>query len=138
MKNKVLVIICLIIIIVASIITNIYILSNKEETENTENNGIKTVENKELLEDTKIENLDLTNISIITRDNISTYNAKITNNTSNEIIIDKLYVIFYENEIENKILASSNLKLEPNTNKTINIISETDLTKITKIEYVIE
>ena len=92
MKNKILVTVCLIIIIAASIITNIYILSNKEEPDNTENNSIQTVENKDILKDTKIENLDITNISIINRDNISTYNAKITNEHIIKTIVKTLFI----------------------------------------------
>lgn len=54
----------------------------------------------------------ITNISLLTRDGISTYKAEVTNTTKEDLNIDKLYVIFYENDIENKVLALSNVNIK--------------------------
>lgn len=137
MKSKKLLIVCLIIIILASTITNIYILSNKDNEEKT-NNGITTVDNLDVLKDTTVNDLDITNVSLLTKGGMSSYKAVVTNNTQNEVNIDKLYVEFYKEGTNSKILALSNVKLQPNEQTNIKITTETDFSKVTEIKYTIE
>lgn len=136
-KKKIL-IVCLVIVIIASIITNIYILSNKPEENTFKIDGIDTLDNQDILKDATIEGLKITNISLITREGISTYKATITNTTDKEIDINQLYVTFYEDKKENKILALMNTNLEPNASTNISITSESDLSGTTNIKYAIE
>lgn len=139
MKNKkILLIICLVIIVLVLIITNIYIQPNKPKENQFNIEGIENVKNEEILKDTAIEELAITNISLLTRDGISTYKAIVTNTNTDKVNIDKLYVIFKEESQENKILALSNINLGPNSSTNITITSESDLSKITSIQYVIE
>lgn len=138
MKNKKILIICLIIIILISIITNIYILSNKPVKDEPTIEGINKPENKEILKDASVEGLKITNISLLTRNGISSYKAEVTNITNSKIDINKLYIIFHEEEKENKTLALYNISIEPNEKAHINITSEKDLSKTTKITYTIE
>ena len=138
MKNKKVLIICLIIIILVSIIANIYILSNKPEKDLPTIDGIKIPEYKDILKETEIEGLKITNISLLTRDGMSSYKAEVTNNTDIKKEINKLYVVFHEEDNENKILALYNVSIESNEKTYINITSEKDLSKTTKITYVIE
>lgn len=138
MKNKKILIICLIIIILISIITNIYILSNKPVKDEPTIEGINKPENKEILKDVSVEGLKITNISLLTRNGISSYKAEVTNITNSKIDINKLYIIFHEEEKENKTLALYNISIEPNEKAHINITSEKDLSKTTKITYTIE
>ena len=107
-KKKIIVIVSLIAIIAASIITNIYILSNQEKDNEFKIDGITSTENKDILKDTKVGNLDITNITLFNNNGTSVYKAKISNNTNKDININKLYVVFSENEKENKKLALSN------------------------------
>lgn len=138
MKKKI-IIVFLVLIILGSILININLLSNKEkEEEKNQIEGIELVEDKNVLKDSKIENLDITDISIVTRDEISTYNASITNNTDDEIKFDKLYAVFHEDETTNEIIIASDFTLEPNESKSISIESEINLSKTTKIEYVVK
>ena len=138
MKNQKLLIVCLIIIILASVITNIYILSSKEEKEEFKIDGINIAENENILNDASVSNLDITNVSLLTSDGISSYTAEVTNNTNNEVNLEKLYVVFYEAELEIKVLALSNITLKPNDTTYINITSEADLSKTTEIKYITE
>ena len=89
-KKKIIAIVSLIVIIVASIITNIYILSNQEEEEEFKIDGITAVENKEILNDSKVLGLDITDVSLFNKNGTSIYRAKIVNNTNEDINIDKL------------------------------------------------
>ena len=137
MKNKIIIIV-LVVIILGAVGVNIYILTNKDNTVNNQIEGLDIIKNEDLVKDTKVENLDITDIKIVTKDNMSTYKAVITNNTKSEISIDKLYVVFYQNKIDNKILATADLTLKPGENREISILSEEELNKSTKIEYVVE
>ena len=137
MKNKIIIIV-LVVIILGAVGVNIYILTNKDNTVNNHIEGLDIIKNEDLVKDTKVENLDITDIKIVTKDNMSTYKAVITNNTKSEISIDKLYVVFYQNKIDNKILATADLTLKPGENREISILSEEELNKSTKIEYVVE
>ena len=139
MKNKKVLIVCLVFIIVASIITNIYIVTNKNnEIEDNQIEGIDTANNQEILKDTTQDGLKITNISLLTRDGISTYKAEVTNITKEDLNIDKLYVIFYENDIENKVLALSNVNIKSGEKTNINITSEDNLSNTTSIKYLID
>ena len=139
MKNKKILIACLVVIILASVITIIYMLTNnKEETPDSKIEDFETVQNDSILNDATVENLKITNVSLLTRDSISSFKAQVLNETSESINIDKLYVVFYENETENKILVLSDITIPANDKTYINMTSETDLSKTTKIEYVLE
>lgn len=138
MDKKKILIICLITIIVVSIITNVYILLNRPTENKFQIDGINTAENKDILKDAELEGFKITNASLLTRDGISTYKAQITNNSDETLTISKLYVNFYENDTENKTLGLANVTLKPGNTTYINITSETDLTKTTKITYTIE
>lgn len=140
MKKKILITIILVVVILVAVVANIYILSGKKGIDENvlEVDGIKLVKDKSILKDTKVDDLYITDISLTTRDNVSTYYAVIKNNTKKNIYIDKIYVVFFEENIENKILASSSVKLVAGNSTTLNIVSESDLSKTTKIEYVIE
>jgi len=137
-KKKIILIICLIVIILASIITNIYLLKNNKEDNELKIDGITTTQNEEILKDTKVDKLDITNVSLLNKDGTSIYKAKVSNNTNEDIKIEKLYVIFYENKTEKKIIGLINITIKANSNTFINISSPDDLTKSTDIKYVLE
>ena len=86
MKNKIIIIV-LVVIILGAVGVNIYILTNKDNTVNNQIEGLDIIKNEDLVKDTKVENLDITDIKIVTKDNMSTYKAVITNNTKSEISI---------------------------------------------------
>lgn len=138
MDKKKILLIGSIVIILASVIASIYIISTKEEEPEYTIDGIDLPENKNILKDSTVENLKITSASLLTRDGISTYTAQVSNNTETNIDIDSLYVVFYEGEKENKILALKDSTITANNKTYINITSETDLSKTTKIEYVLE
>lgn len=138
MKNQKVLIAVSIIIILVSITTGIYLILNPKDKPEFKIEGIDTAENKEILKDTTVEELKITDISLLTREGISTFQAKITNPTNKEVNINTLYVIFYEEQKENKVPVLQNIKLVANDSTYINITSDTDLSKTTKIEYSIE
>ena len=140
MDKKKVTLIVSILVIILSVILSILIITNKEDEEKPSNviNGITLPETKDILKDTTVENLKITNISLLTRDGMSTYKAQVVNETDKDINIDSLYVIFYEGEEQKKIPALKDSIVKANDKTYINISFETDLSKTTKIEYVIE
>ena len=137
-RKKIIIIVGLVLTIVSIIGVTIYKLTVKEEKDNFKIEGIDFAENKEILKDTDIENLKITNISLITREGVSTYSAQITNTTTTDINVDKLYITFYEGAKQTKLLALSNAKIKQNGKVYINATSNENLTKTTKITYSIE
>ena len=138
MDKKKILLIGSIIVIIVSVIASILLVMKKEPVNEFKIDGIDLPQNKEILKDTTIKELDITNVSLLIREGISSYSAKITNNTNKEIKIDNIYVTFIENEKENKILALKNRTLKPEEYTYIKITSESDLSKTTKIEYTLE
>lgn len=132
-KNKV-IILCLSLIIVASITASIYLLVNQSNTTDT-NNNIVNIENLDTLKDIKYDNLDITDQTITVKDNTSNYIATIKNNTATDYDIDTLYVIFYQEDTTKEVLVLKNTKILKDTTRTINLSINTSLAKITKIEY---
>ena len=141
MDKKKVTLIVSILVIILSVVLSVIIINNKNEKEETPNNvieGITLPETKDILNDATVENLKITNISLLTRDGKSIYKAQVVNDTNEDIEIDSLYVIFYEGENQNKIPALKYSKITANNKTYISISSESDLSKTNKIEYVIE
>lgn len=138
MDKKKILIVCSILIILVSIIASIYIVSSKEEEPEFTIDGINLPENKEVLKDATVEDLKITDVSLMSRDETSTFKATVSNDTDKDITIDKLYIIFYEEKKETKAMALYNTTVESNEETYINITLEKELTKVTKIEYVLE
>lgn len=136
MKNKKLVVISSIFIIIISIGVSLYAIFHKPDKNVVSNpNGVEVNTKEEVLKEATIKNLKVKNISLTTKDGISTYKAELHNNTTSSISIDKLYVIFYIKGKENKILAASNISINKSGKTYINLTSETDLSKTDKITY---
>ena len=75
------------IIVIAFIVSIVFIfltVNTKKENKEFKINGIEVTKNKDILKDTKIEDLDITNQILYNRDNQSTFSAIIINNTEND------------------------------------------------------
>ncbi len=138
MKKKKLLIIGSIIAIVLSIALVIYIALKPKENNEFKIEGMSLPTNKDILADKTIGDLKITNVSIITRENISTFYAKISNETERNILVNKLYVVFYEGDLETKTLVLHNTHVYADKETTINIASEKNLNNVTKIDYILE
>lgn len=138
MKKKKLLIIGSIIAIVLSIALVIYIALKPKENNEFKIEGTSLPTNKEILADTTIGDLKITNVSIITRENVSSFYAKVSNETERNILVNKLYVVFYEGDLETKTLVLYNTHIYADKETTINITSEKNLNNVTKIDYILE
>lgn len=136
-KKKILVIGSILIILV-SIGVSIYLIINKDTEPEYTIDGIGLPSQKDILKDTKVKNLDITNISIMTRENTSNYTATISNNTDKSIDINQLEIVFYKNNIKYTNIVLYSTTIGAGQEQQINLTTEEDLTNITKIEYVLE
>ncbi|MBQ2873473.1 MAG: hypothetical protein IJE89_05690 [Bacilli bacterium] len=137
-KKKKIILIISVIVIIISIIMSILLLTSKDKEEPFTIDGIDLVENKDILKDKEVNNLNITDVSLLTRDGISTYRAMVSNNTNVDIKINKLYVKFYLDSEEIEIVVLNNTTLKSNGSTYISVTSETDLSKVKRIEYVME
>lgn len=138
MDKKKILIIGSIVAVILLLAVIIYIVSKPKEETLPIIEGMNLPTNKDILKDTTIGNLEIKNISLIIRNGKSTFQATISNKTEEDIKINKLYAIFYEGETQNKKTLVLNSTIPSNKDALINILSESDLTNTTKIEYVIE
>lgn len=136
-KRKIL-IIGSIILIAISIVISVFMIFNKPEEEEFTIDGINLPTNKEILKDATVGNLKITNVSLLTRDGVSTYKAKVVNETEEDISIKILSVVFYKNEVEHDVDVLRDVVVLANSDTYISIDSEEDFTDVTKIEYVLE
>lgn len=135
-KKKILIIASIIVIIISIIL--IIIIFNKKEEDKFTIDGISLPQNKEVLKESSVENLKISDVSLLTREGTSTYKATISNDTEEDIDIKILYVVFYEKNVEYKAIALYDTEIPATKEKYIDITSDKDLTNITKIEYVLE
>lgn len=134
-KNKI-IIICLSLIILASIVTSIYLLANPKTNNSNNEDDIINIDNHDVLKDTKYEELDITNQTITVKNNSSNYLAVIKNNTSNDYKINNLYIIFHQGKITKEILVLKGAKIPSSGTRTIDLTINSSLSKVTKIEYI--
>lgn len=137
-KKKVTIIVSILVITLSIILSILIITNKKEEKPNNVIDGIVLPETNDILKDATVENLKVTSASLLTRDGMSTYKAKLVNETDEDISVDSLYIIFYEGEKTNKIPALKYSTVKTKKETYINITSDKDLSKTTKIEYIIE
>ena len=139
MDKKKLIIIGSVIAIIVSVVAIIFLVTKKDTEGEYKIDGIDLPTNKDILKDVTIDNnIDITNISLLTRDGMSSYKATIKNTSDKDIKIKSLYVIFYEKDVEHKTLALYDTNLISQKEQYISIKSEIDLSNTTKIEYVLE
>ena len=134
-KNKI-IIICLRLIILASIVTSIYLLANPKTNNSNNEDDIINIDNHDVLKDTKYEELDITNQTITVKNNSSNYLAVIKNNTSNDYKINNLYIIFHQGKSTKEILVLKDAKIPSSGTRTIDLTINSSLSKVTKIEYI--
>ena len=101
-------------------------------------NGIDVTENESILKDKKVSGLDITKQVLYNDNNITKFNGKIENNTNKDYEIKKLFVIFTNDNIKEKVLLMHDRTLKANDTFPINITFDKDMLNTTKIEYVLE
>ena len=127
-KKKILFIIGLVLIVILGIIAINISKKNKEPE------PVDTL-NENILKDTTVDGLRITNQAVITRDGISTYTANITNETSETKYIDEFYITFTVDGKEISTLAIKDTNITSNQTLPISLMYDEDISKATKVEY---
>ena len=91
--------------------------------------------NENILKDTIIDNISITDQSVITRNGLSTFMANVTNKGNDTIHVDNLYIVFTIDGEEIEALAISNSDIDSNQIVPINLVFDRDISKATKVDY---
>lgn len=136
---KKIILISIIVLAISGTITFLVLtFNNNEEKEEFKIEGIDIASNKDILKDTKVDTLEVTNQVLYNRDNMSNYSAIIKNDNTTDYNIKSLYVVFTVNDEIIKMLATEDSTIKANNQKIINISFDKDILSTTKIEFIME
>ena len=136
---KKIILISIIVLAISGTITFLVLtFNNNEEKEEFKIEGIDIASNKDILKDTKVDTLEVTNQVLYNRDNMSNYSAIIKNDNTTDYNIKRLYVVFTVNDETIKMLATEDSTIKANNQKIINISFDKDILSTTKIEFIME
>lgn len=136
---KKIILISIIVLAISGTITFLVLtFNNNEEKEEFKIEGIDIASNKDILKDTKVDTLEVTNQVLYNRDNMSNYSAIIKNDNTTDYNIKSLYVVFTVNDETIKMLATEDSTIKANNQKIINISFDKDILSTTKIEFIME
>ncbi len=128
-KKKLLFIIGVVVIVILGIIA---IGLGRQKKKNDENNANT---NDVVLKDNEIGNLTITSQALITRDNLTTYYAKVTNNLNDNYQIDSLEIIFTVADEEIKAIMVPEYTFNANETYALTTDFDRDVSKASKVEY---
>ncbi len=93
---------------------------------------------KEVLNDTKVGNLTITNARLTVNEGVTTFSAHVNNETDSDQHFNVLYVTFTNGNVTRKIPVLSDVTIKPNEHETISLILDNDVSDTTKIDYDIQ
>ena len=134
-KKRVILIAVAIIAFIGSIVFIILTINREDKQEEFKIEGIDFTKNENILKDTKVDTLDITNQILYNKNEVSTFSAIIKNNNNTDYTIKELYAIFSINKETQKVLVAKNMKIKSQDEQIINITFDQDMLKTTKIEY---
>ena len=134
-KKRIILIAVAIIAFIGSIVFIILTINRDDKEEEFKIEGIDFTENENILKDTKVDTLDITNQILYNKNEISTFSAIIKNNNDTDYIIKELYAIFSINKETKNVLVAKNMTIKSQDEQIINISFDQDMLKTTKIEY---
>lgn len=137
-KRIVLIVIAVIAFIGAIIFAIMTINKSNKKAEEFKIDGIDIIKNKDILKDTKVDTLDITNQVLYNKNDSSSFSAIINNNNDTDYYIKELYVVFNIGEEKKKILVTRDTTIKANDKKVIDISFDSDMLNVTKIDYMIE
>jgi len=127
-KKKILFIVGIVLIVILGIVAIIIGKNNKKVPVEVDNL------NDNVLKDTEVAGLKITDQSVITRSGLSTYMANVASAKGSKHI-DKLYIIFTVGNENIEVLAIDDITFEAGDIIPIGIDFDRDISKATKIEF---
>ena len=91
--------------------------------------------NENILKDTIIEGIKITDQSVITENGLSSYTAILTNTLTENKHIGNFYIVFTLNGEEIESLAVTDIDISANGILPISLAFDQDISKATKVEY---
>lgn len=136
MNRKKILIIILIVTLLLTVI--VFSSSGNKEKELSSIDGVVSPHNKDVLGEQTIDNLKITEVSMLKVNDVSKFKALVTNKTANTVNIKRLKVIFSQKTKKTDVVVLENVKLAGNDNVRIDVETEIDLSLVTDIEYILE
>ena len=90
---------------------------------------------KEVLNDTKVGNLTITNARLTVTDGVTTFSANVNNETDSDYHFNVLYVTFTNGNVTRKIPVLSDVTIKPKEHELISLTLDSDVSDTTKIDY---
>ncbi len=90
---------------------------------------------EEVLKDTKVGNLSITNARLVVQDGVTSFMATATNETESDYHVNVLYVTFTSGNTTRKIPVLSDITIRPNEHTPIALTLDSDISDTTKIDY---
>lgn len=91
--------------------------------------------NENILKDTIVEGIKITDQSVITENGLSSYTAILTNTLTENKHIGNFYIVFTLNGEEIESLAVTDIDIKANGMLPISLAFDQDISKATKVEY---
>lgn len=126
------------IIVIAFIISIIFIVLTINKNNNKEEfkiEGIEVTKNKDIIKDTKVDILDITNQILYNRNKESIFSGIINNNTEKDLYIKELYIIFKNKQDDQKVLIVKDTTIKNNDKLPFEVSFDTNELNTTKIDY---
>ncbi len=137
MNKQKIIIIVLILVILGCLTASIIMIKNNPKNQN-ELDNFNNIDNQEVLKNTEVEGLTISNQILSVDESMSTYKAIIANTTDKSVSLKKLYITFTKEQDEFEVIALSNISLDINEEKIINVSVDRNLKDVKKIDYRIE
>lgn len=131
-QNLILVASVIVILICAFISIKTIVKNNQNKKE--ENNSA----DKDVLKDTKVGNLTITDARLEVNNDVTSFMAIVTNDTTEDYHFNTLYITFTVDGITSTIPILQDITLNPNESKPIILTLDSNVSETTKIEYIIE
>ena len=110
------------------------IVKSQKEDEPTNKSDIS----EEILKDTTVGNLSITNARLIVDNGLTSFMATATNETESEYHVNVLYVTFTNGNTTRKIPVLSDITLAPKEHTPITLTLDSDISDTTKIDYEVQ
>ena len=124
----------LILVIVFCVFFSVKTIIKNTKTDDDKSNNSDVI-HKEVLNDTKVGNLTITNARLTVTDGVTSFSANVNNETDSDYHFNVLYVTFTNGNVTRKIPVLSDVTIKPNEHEIISLTLDSDISDTTKIDY---
>jgi len=138
--NQKKIVMLIIVMLIIGILGIVLFLVNRDDDVLIDNSidGVEVIDTAEMLQDQMVENLKISNVSFVVIDGVTNFFALVTNEGTETIRIDNLYVNFIGNDFEKKIIGLTDTLIKNGGSAEIRIVIDSNLSATKSIKYLLE